>query len=397
MLRIYELLLCFLDYSGHLGFEIVVQNLLFHDRVEQARVRGVYILVESFFEFANLLDWQIVEDAAGSGKDDQNLLGERQRRELALLQQFDQALAAIELLLRGLVEIAAELGEGRQFAVLRQFELQRSGDLAHGLDLRAAADAAYGKSDVHGRTDALVEQIGFEIDLAVGDGNDVGRNVGRNVAGLRFDYRQRGQRSAAVLVAQLGGALQQARVEIENVSGIGFAARRTAQQKRDFAVGRGVLGKIVVDAERVASAIAEEFAHGAGGIGRDVLHGRGFGGRGGDDDGVFHGAGVFENLDDLRDRGALLADGVVDADQVVALAVDDGVEGDGGFAGLAVADDQFALAAADGDHRVDGFETGGHGLAHGLAVDDAGSDALERNELVGLDRALCRQWARRAS
>ena len=85
---------------------------------------------------------------------------------------------------------------------------------------------------------------------------------------------------------------------------------------------------------------------------------------------------------------ALLPDRVVDADQVVALAVDDGVERDGGLAGLAVADDQFALSAADGDHAVDGLQPGRHGLAHRLAVDHAGSDAFHGDELVGRDGTL---------
>ena len=49
---------------------------------------------------------------------------------------------------------------------------------------------------------------------------------------------------------------------------------------------------------------------------------------------------------------------------------------------------QFALAAADGNHGVDGLDAGGHGLAHRLAVDDAGSDALDRIELGGDDRTL---------
>ena len=160
-------------------------------------------LVERLFEVPHLIDRQIVEHAAGSGEDGDDLLRERQGRELRLLQQFHQALAAIELLLRGLVEIAAELRECRQFAVLREFEFQRSGHLPHGFDLRAAADAAYRKSDVHRGAHALVEQIGFEINLAVRDRNDVGRNVRGNVTGLRFDYRKRGQRSAAVFVAQL--------------------------------------------------------------------------------------------------------------------------------------------------------------------------------------------------
>src|SRR5262249_30736942 len=88
------------------------------------------------------------------------------------------------------------------------------------------------------------------------------------------------------------------------------------------------------------------------------------------------------------DRRTLLADGAVDADQVFAFRVDDRVEGDRGLAGLAVPDDQLALTAADRDHRVDRLDTGGHRLTHGLALDHARSDALDRQEFFGIDRAF---------
>ena len=68
-------------------------------------------------------------------------------------------------------------------------------------------------------------------------------------------------------------------------------------------------------------------------------------------------------LHDLRDGRLLLADRDVDADDALALLIDDGVDGDGGLAGLAVADDQLALAAADRDHRVDRLEAGLQRLA----------------------------------
>ena len=51
-----------------------------------------------------------------------------------------------------------------------------------------------------------------------------------------------------------------------------------------------MFGKIVVESDGVALGIAEIFAHGAGGEGREVLHGCGLGGGGGDYDGVVHGA-----------------------------------------------------------------------------------------------------------
>ena len=171
-----------------------------------------------------------------------------QRLVLRLLQDLDQPRAAIELLLRRLVEVAAELRERRQLAVLREVEPQRAGDLPHRLDLRRAADARHRVADVDRRTDALVEQVRLQEDLAVGDRDDVGRNVGREVAGLRLDDRQRGQRSAAELVVQLRGALEQARVQVEDVAGVRLAARRAAQQQRDLAVRLRVLREIVVDA-----------------------------------------------------------------------------------------------------------------------------------------------------
>src|SRR5690606_6724986 len=126
------------------------------------------------------------------------------------------------------IEVRTELREGGHFAVLREFQLYRAGDLLHRLGLCSAADAADREADVNGRTHALIEQTGFKEYLAVGDGNHVGRNVGRNVTSLRFDDRQRGQRTGAIVFVQLGCTLQQAAVEIEHVARISFTARRTA-------------------------------------------------------------------------------------------------------------------------------------------------------------------------
>ena len=98
----------------------------------------------------------------------------------------------------------------------------------------------------------------------------------------------------------------------------------------------------------------------------------------------------------MRNGRALLADGHVDAIELGALVtpridrflIEDGVEDDGGLAGLAVADDQLALAAADGDQRVDGLEAGLHRLMHRLAGDDAGRLHVDAALLFGVDRAL---------
>ena len=134
--------------------------------------------------------------------------------------------------------------------------------------------------------------------------------------------------------------------------------------------------------------IAEILAHRATGERSDVLHRRRIGSGGRDDDGVIHRAVVRQRLDDLRHGGALLSDRDIDADDVAALLVDDRVERDRGLARLTVADDQFALAAADRDHRVDGLDAGLQRLFHRLPVDDARRQRFKRIECRCIDGTI---------
>ena len=207
------------------------------------------------------------------------------------------------------VEIGAELGEGREFAELGEFALEFAADLLGDLDLRGRTDARDGETDGNGGTDALVEEIGLEEDLAVGDRDHVGRDVGGHVAGLRLDDGQRGERALAV---EAGGALEQAGVEIEHVARIRLATGGALQDERDLAVGDGVLGEIVIDDERVHAVFHEPLADGGAGERSEVLVGRIVGGGGGDDDRVLQRTGGLEGGDGADDVGLLLADGDVD-------------------------------------------------------------------------------------
>src|SRR3546814_4469332 len=84
-------------------------------------------------------------------------------------------------------------------------------------------------------------------------------------------------------------------------------------------VGDGLLRKIVIDDDRMGAAVAEELAHGAAGVRRQELHRRRLGSRRGHHDGVFQRALVFQDLHELGDAGALLADGDVDAVELLRL------------------------------------------------------------------------------
>ncbi len=172
---------------------------------------------------------------------------------------------------------------------------------------------------------------------------------------------------AALCLAHTGRALQQSRVQIEDVAGIGFASGRAAQQQRHLTVRPGVLAQVVVDDECISAILHEIFAHSATREGREVLQSRRLRRRSRNHDSVLHSAVLVERVHNLRDLRGLLADGDVDAEQVLALLIDDGVDGDGALACLAVADDKLALASPDRDHGVDRFDARLHGRVDVLA------------------------------
>lgn len=101
-----------------------------------------------------------------------------------------------------------------------------------------------------------------------------------------------------------------------------------------------LLGQIVVDDQGVLSVVSEVLAHGAAGVGSQVLQGSSIRGSSRHHDGVLHGIRISQPLHQLSHCGSLLADGDVDAVQLLllisslveAFLVDDCVDGNGSFA-----------------------------------------------------------------
>ena len=178
------------------------------------------------------------------------------------------------------IKIGTELGESGNLTVLGQEELQGTSDLLHGLELSSGADTRDGQTDVDGRSDTLVEQLGFQEDLTVGNGNDVGGNVGRHVTTLGLDDGQGSHGTTTVLVVELGGTLQQTRVQVEDVTGVSLTSRGTTQQQGHLTVGNGLLGQIVVDDQGVLPRMHEALSNGRASERSNVLQRSSFGGGG---------------------------------------------------------------------------------------------------------------------
>src|SRR5262245_42797780 len=118
--------------------------------------------------------------------------------------------------------------------------------------------------------------------------------------------------------------------------------------------------------------VAEILAHSAAAEWRQILHGRRIGGGSCNDDGIVEGALLLEDLDELGDGRTLLSNRNIDAVQfdllvglrVERLLIKDRIKRNRGLAGLAVADDQLALAPTDRNQRVNRLQTGRHWLVH---------------------------------
>src|SRR5262249_3530161 len=122
-----ELLLELGDGLVQRRLHLVVEDLLLADSREQICRRGVEVLVQLLLEPGAVPRIDVVEVLVGSGEDEGDLLLDRDRLVLRLLEDLDQPRAARELSLGRLVQVAAELREGGQLAILRKLETQRAG------------------------------------------------------------------------------------------------------------------------------------------------------------------------------------------------------------------------------------------------------------------------------
>ena len=174
-------------------------------------------------------------------------------------------------------------------------------------------------------------------------------------------------------------------MEIENVAGIGFTPGGTFEQQGKFTIGNSLFGKIIVNDQYRAAFIHEVFTHGSTGIGSQIQHRSGFGSGSGNDDGVVHGAVFFQFGNNRRYGGSFLTYGNVDAGNPLTFLVDDGIDGNGGFTGLSVTDDKFTLAAANGNHGVNSFQTGLHRFKNGFTSNNAGSEEFNGTIFCGFD------------
>ena len=322
-----------------------------------------HVILHGFFNFQCILNFNIVVSTHVDREKNQSFFPNLKRLVLRLFHQFCNNLTTFELFTCCFVKVRSELCESCQFTILSQSQTNTAAELLNNLGLSCTTYTGHRNTRVNSRTDTCVEQVGFQEDLAVSNGNYVGRNESCNVTGLGFNNRKSCHRTSLAFYCTLSlsfdvfridtsSSFEKTAVQVENVARISFTSWWSAQKQRDLTICPSLLGQVIINNQGILTAVSEVFTHCCAGVRSNVLHSCRFGCRGGNDDGVIHCAVFFQFTYYVGDSRSLLTDSNINTDKVFTLLVDDGIDSNGCLTCLTVANDQFTLAASDWNHGI---------------------------------------------
>jgi hypothetical protein len=81
------------------------------------------------------------------------------------------------------------------------------------------------------------------------NGTYVSWDICGHITTLCFNNRKSCKRSSAEFIAHLGSALEETRVQVEDITRVSLTTWWTTKQERHLAVSDGLLGKIVINNE----------------------------------------------------------------------------------------------------------------------------------------------------
>merc|ERR1711972_424979 len=237
------------------------QRSFFSDGLEKWLLSGSNVFQEFQFKIGDIAWLDFIQMTSDTAEDASNLFSNIHWAVLSLFQQFSQSDTSVQQLLGSGIHIGTELGESGNFSILGQIKFHGTGNLFHGFQLSGGTDSGDGQTDVDSWSNTFVEQFSFQENLTVSDGDDVGWDIGGDITGLGFNNWEGGQRTSAHFIGHLSSSFQQSRVQVEDITWVGFSSWWSSEKEGHLSVGDGLFGQIVVHDEGVSSVISEPFSH----------------------------------------------------------------------------------------------------------------------------------------
>jgi len=119
-----------------------------------------------------------------------------------------------------------------------------------------------------------------------------------------------------------------------------------------------MFGQVIVNDQRILSLFHKIFTDCTSGIRGDILHRSVVIGAGDNNNRMLHRIRFFEFCDYLSYRRFLLTNCHINTKNILIPLIDNRIDCDGCFSGLTIPDNQFSLTPANGNHRINRFDTG---------------------------------------
>src|SRR5665648_35662 len=144
-------------------------------------------------------------------------------------------------------------------------------------------------------------------------------------------------------------------MNVKDVSWEGFPSRWSAKQERNFAISAGMLRKVIVNNQYIATGFHKMLRDTRGGVRCGINKAWRIISFSHNDDGIIHRALFLQSCHDLGNGRCTQANSTIDAHYILVALVKDGVDRNGSLPRLAVSEYQLALTASHGNERIDDF------------------------------------------
>jgi len=263
----------------------------------------------------------------------------------------------------GLVGVIGLLLDGTNDGV--EGEGGSTGELVKGL----GTNTGNGLLGGDGRALTETEEGEVEVNLTVGNRDDVGGDVGGKVVVEGLDDWEAHQGTEESNTSEVTGTLKETGMQVENVRWVGFTTSWLAEEKTKLAVSDSVLRKVVVGGLVETTRVTVNLRNSGSGKVSGVLGTHGVGDWSEEEGGVVTRSTALQHLQKANGGRATgtnegynrekLAKG--DDSGVADVRRNGGAKPDGGLTGLTVTNDELTLSVGNWEEDVDDTKAGNDG------------------------------------
>jgi len=263
----------------------------------------------------------------------------------------------------GLVGVIGLLLDGTNDGV--EGEGGSTGELVKGL----GTNTGNGLLGGDGRALTETEEGEVEVNLTVGNRDDVGGDVGGKVVVEGLDDWEAHQGTEESNTSEVTGTLKETGMKVENVRWVSLTTSWLAKEQAELTVGNGVLGKVIVSGLVETTRVTVNLRNGGSGKVSSVLSTHGVSDWSKEEGSVVTRSTTLKHLEEANGSRATGTNEGYNREEltkgdnggVTDVRGNGGAKPDGGLTGLTITNDELTLSVGDWEEDVDDTKAGNDG------------------------------------